>query len=93
MSWHDGRIDEIQDMWEDGFSATEIGKHYGVTKNSVMGLITRKGWTKNPGSRLEVVLTLHDRMNALHAKMDAFLATTVGRYRYSAPKKTASTGR
>jgi len=37
MSWTDERIQELARLWQDGYSASEIGKRLGVSKNAVVG--------------------------------------------------------
>jgi len=37
MSWTDERIQELSRLWQEGLSASEIGKQLGVSKNAVVG--------------------------------------------------------
>ena len=37
MTWTDERIQDLGRLWEEGHSASHIGKVLGVTKNAVVG--------------------------------------------------------
>lgn len=51
-------------------TAAEIGTRFGVSANTIIGLAHRRGWAKpQPTTTLE-------RLDALHANMDAVLAET-----------------
>jgi hypothetical protein len=74
---HDDEIRaRIRDLWEGSpeLSATDIGERVGMTKNAILGLAHRGGWS--PRILTEVPRTLFDRMDAEHARMDAVLAET-----------------
>jgi GcrA cell cycle regulator len=48
MSWTDERIQELTDLWQQGFSASEIGKRLGVSKNAVVGKAHRLNLPSRP---------------------------------------------
>ena len=37
MTWTDERVDDLMRLWDEGHSASYIGKMLGVTKNAVVG--------------------------------------------------------
>lgn len=49
MSWNptDQQLDELKTFWTiDGLSAGQIAKHFGQTRNVIIGHIHRRGWSK-----------------------------------------------
>jgi GcrA cell cycle regulator len=48
MSWTDERINELTRLWEQGLSASEIGKMLGVSKNAVVGKAHRLNLPARP---------------------------------------------
>jgi GcrA cell cycle regulator len=48
MSWTDERIQELTDLWQQGLSASEIGKRLGVSKNAVVGKAHRLNLPSRP---------------------------------------------
>lgn len=49
MSWTDERIQQLKDLWGQGYSASEIaGKLGGVTRNAVIGKVHRLGLSGRP---------------------------------------------
>ena len=63
--------DRILEMFEQDLSLSEIARRIGCTKNTISGYVWRQGW-----SRKYAGPTSEDRMNALHARMDAVMAET-----------------
>lgn len=45
----DDMLASMTAMWLDGVSATNIGKHFGVTRNKVMGYVARREWARTEG--------------------------------------------
>lgn len=43
MKWTPENIETIKGLWLEGLSATLIGKRFGVTRNSIIGLVYRAG--------------------------------------------------
>lgn len=48
MSWTDERISELTRLWDQGLSASEIGKTLGVSKNAVVGKAHRLNLPARP---------------------------------------------
>lgn len=48
MSWTDERIQELSRLWQQGFSASEIGKRLGVSKNAIVGKAHRLNLPSRP---------------------------------------------
>lgn len=48
MSWTDERIQELTSLWQEGLSASEIGKRMGVSKNSIVGKAHRLNLPSRP---------------------------------------------
>ncbi len=48
MSWTDERINELTRLWQQGLSASEIGKRLGVSKNSIVGKAHRLNLPSRP---------------------------------------------
>lgn len=81
----------IRYLWEEtGTTASRIAALHGTTKNVVMGMVARDGWTpRHPanqhgacGSPSAVPETVFDRMAVLEATMAAVLAETAPAARY-----------
>ena len=65
----------IRVLWEEtDQTATVIGEQFGMTKNAIIGLKDRNGWSPRAGARVKAKTTLADRMAELHAMMDRVLA-------------------
>lgn len=66
-------------LWETSdLTAALIGERFGISKNAVIGLAGRGEWIPRGGSNQPPPSTLMQRMDALHATMDALLAATRG---------------
>jgi len=48
MSWTEERVAELTKLWESGYSASQIGKILGVSKNSVVGKAHRMKLKSRP---------------------------------------------
>lgn len=75
--WTAERTAELTALIAEGLSYRTLAETLGCTKNAVIGKAKRLGIIRRvegPAPR-----TLHDRMNAEHARMDAVLAECVGR--------------
>jgi len=74
----------MQRLWEDHpeLTAEAIGQRFGLSKNSVIDMVKRRGWkirrACQVGPRGKEPPTISDRLNALNRKMDAVLKETVG---------------
>src|SRR5262249_54447842 len=69
--------DKIRQLWEETpLTAKQIAERFGLTVNTVIGRARRRGWLSfRPGfERGPAPKTLHDRLDAIHARMDAVLA-------------------
>ena len=60
-------------MLESGLSQKEVARRLGVSKNTIAGLWHRHGSPKGPAKT-----TMAERLDALHARLDAVLAATLG---------------
>jgi transcriptional regulator with XRE-family HTH domain len=62
------------DMVRAGWTQQRVAAEFGVTKNTIAGL-----WNRH-GKPVELVepLTLHERLDALHARLDRVLDQTLG---------------
>lgn len=49
--WTQSQLKEIENLWESGLSAREIGKKFGVTRGAIKGVFHRYGITKIPIKR------------------------------------------
>jgi hypothetical protein len=67
--------DAAIDMLLSGLSQTGVAAHFGVTKNTIAGVWARSG---NGQANGPVPTTLIERCDALHVRMDAVLAETLG---------------
>jgi hypothetical protein len=61
-------------MLREGMTQAAVADRFGVTKNTIAGLWSRHG----KPVELAPPLTLHERLDALHAKLDRVLAETRG---------------
>lgn len=43
MSWTEGRCEQLKALWDEGHSASQIGRVMGMTRNSVIGKVHRLG--------------------------------------------------
>lgn len=79
----------IKELWEKGVTAEKIGRLYGVSKNTIIGMVHRAKWKReepdnviklpskaktNPHTPL-----FNERLARLHANMDAVLAIPIKR--------------
>ncbi len=48
MQWNDELIDGLKKLWNDGLSASEIGRALGISKNAVVGKAHRLGLESRP---------------------------------------------
>lgn len=76
-------LDRMRELWEfSPMSASQIGARLRTTKNTVIGQANRKGWVKRgerhpkASARRQEASTIFQRIDALHAKLDAVLAET-----------------
>jgi hypothetical protein len=47
--WTDEKRAEVAKLWNEGLSATIIGRRYGVSRNSIIGLVYRMNLTRREG--------------------------------------------
>ena len=66
-----------------GLSQRQAGAHFGVSKNVIAGIWARSGNTSDG----RAPTTVFDRLSALHTRMDAVLAVTVGVGRIKEPEQ------
>lgn len=71
-------LPKMQVLWETSdLTAAQIGERLGVSKNVVIGQAGRRGWVKGndhtEGDRLKPITTMMQRLDALHATLDAVL--------------------
>lgn len=65
----------IRVLWEEtDQTATVIGQQFSMTKNAIIGLAQRNGWSPRAGDRVKAKTTLASRMDALHVMMNQVLA-------------------
>lgn len=65
---------EAEALWDEGeLSAAQIADKFGVTKNTLLGIAHRRDWSPRGIGKYETVRTTSDRLNALHAMLDATL--------------------
>lgn len=76
-------LDRMRELWEfSPMSASQIGAEMGVTKNTVIGHVYRKGWRKfgqrhpKANARALPTTTVFTRCDALEAALNAVLAET-----------------
>jgi GcrA cell cycle regulator len=55
--WTDEKRAEVAKLWQQGFSATIIGRQYGVSRNSIIGVVHRMGLS---GSRAGPSISMRD---------------------------------
>ena len=41
FEWTEERVEELKKLWDTGLPASEIGRRFGITKNSVVGKVRR----------------------------------------------------
>lgn len=46
MIWSEENMAAVKSLWLGGMSATLIGRKFGVTRNCIVGKVTRMGWTR-----------------------------------------------
>lgn len=69
----EGRFERAVALRDAGWSYARIGRELGTTKNTVLGLFSRRF---GPDSPVRSTSTIFERLDALHAKMDRILAET-----------------
>lgn len=67
---------EAEALYAAGVPAKAVGERFGVSRCVILGIAHRQGWISGalPRYRPAPRRTLHDRLDALHARMDALLA-------------------
>jgi hypothetical protein len=45
FDWNDAAIERLRVLWFGGYSAREIGRLFGVSRNSIIGRVHRSGWS------------------------------------------------
>lgn len=77
----DAETAEMQRLWEETpLTAVEIAAQFGITRNALIGMASRRGWVSSTvwtGGR-EKPETVFDRMSRLERRMDEVLAETRG---------------
>lgn len=70
LPWHA----EAEEMWNAGTAPSEIARHFGVSKNVIAGLGSRR-WARlrEPLIPLREPSTLFTRLAAIHAKFERLL--------------------
>ena len=48
MAWTEQMVDDLRRLWDEGFTASEIAKKIGVSKNSIVGKVHRLCLTARP---------------------------------------------
>ena len=78
MSLTEEQLAEVRRLWEDTpATAAQIAAQFNTTKNVVVGLAHRRGWTSfTEGTHHKVFETTLERMDRLDAAMDAVLRET-----------------
>lgn len=70
---------QMRGLWDGGETAAGIAKRFGISDKTVRQLAERAEWLSRP-TRAELgsppPTTLHQRLAAIHARMDAVLAET-----------------
>lgn len=77
--WTVEMVNRLTALLADGVTYSEIGRQLGCGKNAAMGKATRLGLAEgaaNAAGPRATLRTLHDRMDAEHARMDAVLDET-----------------
>ena len=72
---------EARRLWENELAVTaeEIGRRFGVSRNTIVGLATRRAWdARRPRREIGSFSTMDERLAALHARLNAVMAATVG---------------
>lgn len=68
---------ELRHAWENSkLTASEIGRLYGISKNTIIGLARRNGWRPRGDLLGPPVPTMLDRLAALNAAMDKLMVET-----------------
>ena len=73
MIWTPERIETVAKMWKNRFSASEIGKHLGVSKNAICGIVHRSGLPKRK------LGTQPDRIRRQYKNVVIIASTHVGK--------------
>jgi transposase-like protein len=74
-AFDDAKIALICARLRTGETQASVARSLGVTKNTIAGLWHRNG---DPQLQSPAKTTMAERLNALHQKLDAVLAATVG---------------
>lgn len=69
---------EAERLLAAGISMSQVGARFGVSKSVIKGVASRRGWETSPPTHEAPIRTTADRLDALHARLDAVLAETRG---------------
>ncbi len=68
-------VEEIRRFWENSdFTSAEIGAHFGISKNTVIGLANARRWASRKPPPQSAAPTMIERLDALEAKFNAVVA-------------------
>ena len=45
-TWSEERVEKLRELWFSGWSASECGAQFGVSRNSIIGVVHRRGWQR-----------------------------------------------
>lgn len=79
--WDDDRVQVAAKLWAEGLSAGEIGKELGVSRNSVMGVLTRRGLMERPEA-----LNIQNRLRGSAATRSEPIAPKKGSVKKTGPR-------
>lgn len=68
-NWTQEATDKLSELWGAGYTSTEIGKRMGVSRQAVMGKVTRMGFKRSDNATLpdrEAALKSDGRAKALY---------------------------
>jgi transcriptional regulator with XRE-family HTH domain len=83
-AFDDAQIAAIVARLRTGETQASVARSLGVTKNTIAGLWHRNG---EPQLKAPAKTTMAERLDALHQKLDAVLAATVGVGRIPEPER------
>ena len=61
--WSEDQLKTLENMWSNGYSATEIGETLGRSRNSVLGKIRREGFSRNGPSLVSILASCASTFN------------------------------
>ena len=61
--WSEDQLKTLENMWSNGYSATEIGETLGRSRNSVLGKIHREGFSRNGPSLASILASCASAFN------------------------------